>query len=154
MKTKQKKQMWSAEESPRLYTRRRIERACVGNQPTLRAFEDWLEVRGLAPKSVTTRLRSTCTFLDAVTACTEVPCVQAISSLAADDVEDFFIQYGAGHGMASRHNMRSAMRLFLKFAASQDWVERELAGAVPSLPSYRLSSLPRGLKDEELEQAS
>ena len=52
--------------------------------------------------------------------------------------------------MAARRSMRSAMRLFLKFAASRGWVDRELADAVPSLRSYRLSSLPRGLSDEQL----
>ncbi len=151
MQTEQKKQMWSPD-SPRAYTRWRIERASAGNQPTLWAFADWLEeARSLVPRSVETRLHSTCTFLDAVTADAEGSCVQTLESLGPDGVEDFFVQYGEDHGMASRRNMRSAMRLFLKFAASRGWVDRELADAVPKLSSYRLSSLPRGLKDEELQ---
>jgi integrase len=48
--------------------------------------------------------------------------------------------------------MRSAMRLFLGFAACQGWVGVELANAVPSLRSYRLSGLPRGLSDEHLSR--
>jgi len=51
--------------------------------------------------------------------------------------------------MAARRSMRSAVRLFLRFAASQDWVGRELPDAVPSLRSYRLSSLPRGLSEKQ-----
>lgn len=151
MKTEHEKQMWSPD-SPRAYTRWRIERACAGNQPTLLAFADWLEeVRGLAPRTVETWLHPTCTFLDAVTACAEASCTQTLKSLGPDSVEDFFIQYGEDHGMASRRNMRSAMRLFLTFAASKGWSDQELADAVPKLSSYRLSSLPRGLKDEELQ---
>lgn len=43
------------------------------------------------------------------------------------------------------------MRLFLRFAAEHGWVDEEMASAVPSLVSYRLSRLPRGLSDEQLE---
>lgn len=151
MKTEHEKQMWSPD-SPRAYTRWRIERACAGNQATLLAFADWLEeVRGLAPRTVETRMHSTCTFLDAVTAYAEASCTQTLKSLGPDRVEDFFVQYGEDHGMASRRNMRSAMRLFLRFTASKGWSDQELADAVPKLSSYQLSSLPRGLKDEELQ---
>lgn len=147
----EQKQMWSPD-SPRAYTRWRIERACAGNQATLLAFADWLEeVRGLAPRTVETRMHSTSTFLDAVTAYSEASCTQTLKSLRPDRVEDFFVQYGENHGMASRRNMRSAMRLFLTFAASKGWSDQELADAVPKLSSYQLSSLPRGLKDEELQ---
>jgi integrase len=38
----------------------------------------------------------------------------------------------------------------LKFAATRGWVGCDLADAVPSLLSYRLSGLPRGLSDEEM----
>jgi len=92
-----------------------------------------------------------CTFLDAITAFSEVSCTLALRSLGPDRVEDFFVQYGEDHGMASRRNMRSAMRLFLTFVASKGWSDQELADAVPKLSSYQLSSLPRGLKDEELQ---
>lgn len=152
-KTKQKKRprsVWSPD-SQCAYTRRRIERACAGNQPTLTAFAEWLaEVRGLAPGSVAVRLSSACSFVDAVTASARTPCIPALESLAPGDIEDFFVRYGKDRGLGARRNMRSAMRLFLAFAAFRGWVDRELVDAVPSLPSYRLSSLPRGLNDEEM----
>lgn len=142
---------WSPE-SQVTYTRRRIERACSGNRPTLRAFADWLvRERGLGPGSVTVRLSSTCCFVDAVTAgAGTTTCARVLESLTPEGVEDFFVRYGQDHGMAARRGMRSAMRLFLKLAASRGWVDSELADAVPSLRSYRLSSLPRGLSDEQL----
>ncbi len=148
--TQERKQAWSPA-SQATYTRRRIDRSYDGNQPALRAFADWLaEVRGLAPGSITVRLASACCFVDAVTGRAGTTCVQAFQSLAPDGVEDFFARYGKDHGMAARRSMHSAMRLFLKFAASRGWVDLELADAVPSLRSYRLSSLPRGLSDEQL----
>lgn len=151
MKTKQKKQVWSPEESPRVYTRRTIESARAEHRPTLRAFADWLEeVRGLAPSTITNRLGSIRWFVDAVTAQAKTPCIPALVSLTPDGVEDFFVEYGKDHGLPARRNMRCAMRRFLEFAASQGWVDRELVDVVPSLPSYRLSSLPRGLNDDEL----
>ncbi len=148
--TRETRHPWSPATEVR-YTRRLIERAIPGNRPTLRAFADWLaEERGLAQGSVTVRLGSACYFVDAVTARAWTTCVGAFQSLTPDGVEDFFVRYGRDHGMSARRSMRSAMRLFLRFAASRGWVDRELADAVPSLQSYRLSSLPRGLSDEQL----
>lgn len=141
---------WSLE-SEHFYALRRIERASAGNRSALRGFAKWLaETRGLGPGSITVRVGDACTFVDAVTAQAGVPCIQAFRSLTAEGVEDFFVQYGKDHGLAARRSMRSAMRLFLKFAADQGWVGWDLAEAVPSLLGHRLSSLPRGLSDEQL----
>jgi integrase/recombinase XerD len=137
--------------SEHMYMLRTIERADAANQSTLRAFAGWLaEIRGLQAGSITVRIGSACSFVDAVTARAGETCARAFQSLTAEGVEDFFVQYGKDHGMAARRSMRSAMRLFLRFAAEQGWVGRELAEAVPSLLSHRLSSLPRGLNEEQL----
>ena len=137
--------------SEHMYMLWRIERACAANQPTLRAFAAWLaETRGLQAGSITVRIRSGATFVDAVTARAGNTCARAFQSLTAEGVEDFFVQYSKDHGMASRRSMRSAMRLFLSFAAEQGWAGRDLAEAVPSLLGYRLSGLPRGLSEEHL----
>ncbi len=140
---------WSPD-SQRNYTRATIERATAGNRPTLKAFADWLECRGLGLGSVTVRIGSARLFVDWLTARAETTCVPAFGSLTPQGIEDFFVQYGEDHGMAARRSMRSAVRLFLRFAASQGWVGRELPDAVPSLRSYRLSSLPRGLSEKQL----
>lgn len=142
--------VWSPT-SQHMYTLRTIGRACAGNQPTLRAFAEWLaETRGFQAGSITLRVASACFFVDAVTARAGETCARAFQSLTTEGVEDFFVQYGKDHGMASRHSMRSAMRLFLRFAAEQGWADRDLVEAVPSLVSYRLSGLPRGLNEEQL----
>jgi len=88
-------------------------------------------------------------FLTGVTAGEGLPCQQALASLTAERIEEFFVQFSKDHGMRTRRNMRTAMRLFLRFADLQGWVGRELVAAVPSLLGWRLSGLPRGLRDEE-----
>jgi integrase len=73
--------------------------------------------------------------------------VRALNQLGVPAIEEFFVGYAKTHGPAATRSMQSAMRLFLAFAAARKWVKRELVGAVPSLRSYRLSGVPRGLDD-------
>lgn len=149
MKARNERVPWSPE-SQRQYTRATIESAKAANRPGLKAFAGWLECRGLGLGTVTVRIGSACQFVDWVTASAETTCVPAFGSLTRQGIEDFFVQYGQDHGMAARRSMRSAVRLFLRFAASKGWVGRELPDAVPSLRSYRLSSLPRSLSEKQL----
>jgi site-specific recombinase XerD len=128
-----------------------IERACAAQQPVLRAFADWLmEERGIGPQTIRQRVDSIAAFLTTATAGDALPCQQALASLTADGIEEFFVQYSKVHGMRTRHCLLTAMRSFLRFAALRGWVGRELAAAVPSLLGWQLSGLPRGLRDEEL----
>ena len=150
-KPREDRHAWSPD-SEFIYARNRIEKACPENQPTLRAFEEWLrEERGLSPATVTVRLGTACTFVDEITDRAGTPCArQAFESLTSTCIEDSFVQYGKNHGRAARRSMQASTRLFLKFAASSGWVGGELAEAVPSLPVFRLSGLPEGLRDKEL----
>ncbi len=146
------KEVWSPE-SPHTYTLRRITRADARNRRTLKTFAKWLaESRGLSPATITVRIGTASTFVDAVASRAGCACARAFRSITAQWIEDFFVEYGKDHGMASRHSMRTAMRSFLEFAACRGWVGREMADAVPSLVSYRLSNLPRGISDEQLSK--
>jgi integrase/recombinase XerD len=149
MEAKNRHFPWTPE-SQRTYMRGKIERAWAGNRSTLRAFADWLVARGLSPGTVTGRIALACFFVDTITSDARTTCVKAFQSLTADGIEDFFVQYGKNHGIATRRSMSTAMRSFLKFAASQGWGGLELSGAVPSLQRYQLSNLPRSLNDRQL----
>jgi integrase len=70
--------------------------------------------------------------------------------LDAQGIEAFFVKFGQSHKRPTLRVMQGAMRLFLRFAALQGWVGEELVTAVPSLVTWRLSGLPRGLSDEQL----
>jgi integrase len=150
-KPREERHAWSPD-SEFIYARNRIGKACPANQTTLRAFEEWLrEERGLSTATVTIRIGTACTFVDEITDRAGAPCVrQAFETLTSTGVEDSFVQYGKDHGRGARRSMQASMRLFLKFAASSGWVGGELAEAVPSLPVFRLSGLPEGLRDKEL----
>lgn len=128
-----------------------IERSSAGNRPMLEAFTEWMEQeRCLSPESITVWLGPACTFVEAVTMNTGASCAGAFQSLTPDGIESFFVRYGEHSGMGARRSMRSAMRSVLEFATCRDWVGRELADAVPSLRSYRLSGLPKGVSDEQV----
>jgi len=148
-KEARKEQLVWSPESQRVYTLRTIERASAKNRPTLRAFSEWLEARGLAQATITILLGSVKTFVEAV-ATRRRSCAGALRALSADGVEGFWIRYGRGHGMAARRHMRTGIRSFLKFAASHGWVGGDLADAVPSLVGCRLSGLPHAISDEQL----
>jgi integrase len=146
------KAVWSPE-SQHASTRRRISRADVRNRRTLRAFAKWLsDSRGLSPGTITVRIGSARTFVDRVTLRAECSCAQAFQTITVQQIEDFFVEYGKDHGMSARSSMRAAMRLFLKFVSCRGWVGGEMADAVPRLVGYRLSGLPRGIRDEQLSR--
>lgn len=141
--------VWSPQ-SERRYTENRISRASAGSQATLRDFARWLEEIPLDLATITVRIQSIASFVDAVARGSEQSCGESLRLLSSAGVEDFFVTYGRDHGMAARRSMQTAMRRFLEFAASRGWVERDLVGAVPALRSYRLAGLPRGLSDEHI----
>ena len=134
-------------------TLNRIERSDLKNRRVLREFADWLaESRGLAPGTVRLRVASASSFVDAVTSASECACVEALRSVTVQQIEDFFIDYSRGRGIAIRRTMGTAMRSLLQFAATRGWLGPEMAEAVPSTTGYRLSHLPRGVSDEALQK--
>lgn len=143
--------VWKPGESDRRYTQARILRAEAWNRSMLRVFAEWLwSRRGLEPSTIAVRIHSASTFVDAVARRAGSSCESAIRTIDIDVIEDFFVDYCKGRGTASRRSMQAAMRCFLRFAAERGWVDEEIAAAVPSLTSYRLSHLPRGLTDDQI----
>jgi integrase/recombinase XerD len=151
MSEPRRSRVWRPEESERQYAEARIERADPWNRRTLRSFARWLSgTRGLAWSTIAKQIHPASTFVDAVTRRLGRSCISALRALDIDTVEGFFVEYGKGRGMSSRRSMQSAMRSLLRFAAERGWVGEEMVSAVPSLVSYRLSGLPRGLSDDQL----
>lgn len=149
-KKRRSNQTWSPE-SERRYTQNLIERAVCADQAVLAEFAEWLEeTRGVCLGTITVRLGSTCTFVGWVRGGAGGTSAECLSSLSCARVEDFFVEHGRGRGQAARRSMRSALRLFLEFAGGRGLVEPALVDAVPSLHSYRLASLPRGLSEEQV----
>lgn len=146
-------EVWEPGETYRRYTEARIQRADIRNRPCLRDFAEWLSrARGLEPSTISARIHSAGVFVDALSRRFGGSCISSLQTLSTDDVEDFFIDYGKDHGLPARRVMQTAMRLFLRFAAHRGWVDEGVVHSVPSLASWRLSSLPRRLSEEDLSR--
>lgn len=133
--------------------RARAERTILAARPCcqreLRQFEDWLEQRGLCRGSITVRIASARTFVDWVTQGSR-SAARGFRKLTPEDIERFFVAYGKDHGRGARRSMQAAMRLVLRYTAEREWTTVNLAQSVPSMRTYRLSGVPRGLGDREV----
>ena len=144
--------VWTPE-SERSYLEAAVARSLPGNRRTLGAFATWLSTsRGLSPGTITVRLGSASRFVDAMTSRFDAPCARSFRQLTALAIEDFFVDYAKSHGQAGLRSMQAAMRLFLRYASERGWVKADLVRAVPSIRTYRLSHLPRGVSDECLAE--
>ena len=77
---------------------------------------------------------------------------QSLASLTQDDVEKFFLAYAQKVGGAARQSMQAALRTFFRFCLYQGNIHAPLDFAVPSLRTYRLTSVPHGLQDAEAQR--
>jgi len=77
---------------------------------------------------------------------------EGLLRLTAERIEDFFISYAQGMGRSARRSMQSALRTFLRFCLHQGYIDRPLDLAVPTLRTYKLATVPRGLSDSEAQQ--
>jgi len=77
---------------------------------------------------------------------------QGLARLSGERVEAFFLPYAQKVGGAARRSMQAALRTFLRFCLHQGYVHEPLDRAVPTLRTYKLSGVPRGLTDVEAHQ--
>lgn len=116
-------------------------------QPLLLAYLRWLkEAQGNAPSTCEVRAHSITLFLQHLGARATV---EGCSHLTPKTVEDFFLSYAKDCGQGSRHSMQSALRGFLRFIVQKGYTQRSLALAVPKLRTYKLSTVVRGLSEQE-----
>ncbi len=77
---------------------------------------------------------------------------EGLFRLTAEKIEDFFLGYAQSMGRSARHSMQSALRSFLRFCLHQGYMKQPLDRAVPTLRTYKLATLPRGLSDTQAQQ--
>src|SRR6516165_9867517 len=116
-----------------------------GSSVLLAEFRTWLDrQRGLSPVSVGCYSKQAKYFLAAVGG------PGAVSSLDAGRVTAFMVDYSQGRNTWTAKAMVTSLRAFLRFAHATGRTAVPLAGAVPSVASWRMSSLPRGMKAAEV----
>ena len=76
---------------------------------------------------------------------------EGLAMLDAAHVESFFIEYAQGRARASRRSMQSALRTFLRFCFHEGYTQRRLDYAVPTLRTYKLARVPRGLTEAQAQ---
>ena len=77
---------------------------------------------------------------------------EGLLRLTAERIEKFFLSYAQSMGRSARHSMQSALRSFLRFCLHQGYIKRPLDLAVPTLRTYKLATVPRGLSDTQAQQ--
>jgi site-specific recombinase XerD len=64
----------------------------------------------------------------------------------------FVLKRSASHGRASAKSTVTALRMFLRYLTAEGKCRADLAGAIPTVAQYRLSSLPRYLPAGDVER--
>ncbi len=77
---------------------------------------------------------------------------QGLAKLTPEKIETFFLDHAQAMGRAERRSMQSALRTFLRFGLQQGYLQRRLDRAVPTLRTYKLSTVPRALTEEQAQQ--
>jgi integrase/recombinase XerD len=74
-----------------------------------------------------------------------------LSRLTAQRIEAVFLRYAPSMGRSARRSLQSALRTFLRFCWHQGYIGQPLDGAVPTLRTYKLATVPRGLSDSQAQ---
>jgi integrase/recombinase XerD len=77
---------------------------------------------------------------------------KGLSKLTAKRIETFFLSYSQNMGRSARRSMQSALRTFLRFCLHKGYIAHPLDQAVPTLRTYKLATMPRGLTEDEAQK--
>lgn len=77
---------------------------------------------------------------------------QQLLELSSDQVETFFINYSQSHGRAARRSMLATLRTFFRFCFAGGYTPIDFAEVVPTLRTYKLDKIPRGINEEDAQR--
>jgi site-specific recombinase XerD len=119
-------------------------------QPLLDSYLEWMrDYQHAAPGTLDIRSHSLSQFLQWLGS---QATVESMSELTPETVERFFLLYAQKMGRSARRSMQSALRTFFRFCLHQGHLQRPLDCAVPTLRTYKLATVPRGLTDEQAQK--
>jgi len=120
-------------------------------QPLLDEYLGWMrEHKHSAEGTLDVRRHGASNFLASLG---EDANVEGLAKLDAQRVESFFIEYAEGRARPSRRSMQSALRTFLRFCFLEGYISQRLERAVPTLRTYKLARVPRGLTEGQAHAA-
>jgi site-specific recombinase XerD len=77
---------------------------------------------------------------------------QRLGRLTPESIETFLLSYAQAMGRSARRPMQAALRTFMRFCLHQGNIEQPLDQAVPILRTYKLSTVPRGLSEQQAQR--
>ncbi|MCP4407059.1 MAG: tyrosine-type recombinase/integrase [Gammaproteobacteria bacterium] len=75
-----------------------------------------------------------------------------LKSLSGVQVESLFLNYARGRGPSARRSMQATLRTFFRFCLAEGHLSQDLSLFIPTLRTYRLSRVPRGLGPSDGEK--
>jgi len=78
--------------------------------------------------------------------------LEKLLSLSPEKIQTFFLDYSKKNGYGSRRLMQTSLRTFFRFCLSRGYITQNLAEAIPTLRTYKLSTLPRGIEDKDAQR--
>src|SRR5438128_9129694 len=106
-----------------------------------------LQQRGLAPRTVRDSLDTVQRFLSGRFGAQ--PC--RLEVLCPQDITNFMVQQPRRYSPARAKVLATALRSFGRFLLQRGVIANDLAQAVPTVPNWRLSGLPRCMKAEDVD---
>ena len=77
---------------------------------------------------------------------------QGLAELTPEVIEQFFLSYAETSGPSARRSMQAALRTFLRFCLQKGFIQHPLDKAVPTLHTYKLATVPRGLSHKQAQK--
>lgn len=111
-------------------------------------FQHYLiQQRALAPSTVRSYLDTVRRFLHARFGSQPL----RLETLSPQDITDFMVQQARRYSPGHAKLLATALRSFFRFLLQRGAIATDLAHAVPTVPNWRLSSLPRFMKTEDVD---
>ncbi len=119
-------------------------------EPLLAGYLQWMgSYQHTAPGTLKVRAHSLVRFLQSLG---QDATPRGLAKLDCEKVEQFVLAYASGNGRSARRSMQSALRTFFRFALHEGYLRQPLDRAVPTLRTYKLATVPRGLTEQQTEQ--
>jgi site-specific recombinase XerD len=118
-------------------------------QPLLEEYGGWMRQRQVCEATLALREHSLSAWLQRLG---PQAAVEGLERLDAEQVERLFLVQAQGMGQAARRSLQAALRTFLRFCRARGYIEAPLDEAVPTLRTYRLSTVPRAFSQEQAQR--
>ena len=119
-------------------------------QSLLAEYLQWMRsYQHAAPGTLEVRTHSLTRFLESLG---QDATPRGLAKLDCEKVEQFVLAYASGNGRSARRSMQSALRTFFRFAWHEGYLRQPLDRAVPTLRTYKLATVPRGLTEQQTEE--